>query len=128
MTIYYMDSAVHGRVAWRRDRVMELTRDGRSARDIAEILGITERSVLRHRRAAGLSREPGTPMTADELRRAEALLNDGCSLQEVARTLGRSARTIKRRFPGRAWTRAQIDEHLSMIRRFKALEARKELV
>lgn len=89
--------------AARRAQVVELTRAGHSAAEIAVILGITERRVTSHRSEAGIAQPPRDPLTADQLARAAELLDDGCSYNEVARTIGCGYSVIRRRFPGRGW-------------------------
>lgn len=97
-------SGYHERIAQRREHVAELTRNGYSTNQIAVIVGTTPRTVVRLRAAAGVSKpSAGPPMTDAEIARAKALLDDGCSYREVARTLGRAEGTIARRFPGRGW-------------------------
>jgi hypothetical protein len=68
---------------------------------MAEILGVTERSVERYRRDLGLTREQVYPWTDEELRRARELLDDECPYAEVSRTLGISVPSLQSRFPGR---------------------------
>jgi DNA-binding CsgD family transcriptional regulator len=112
-------------IALRRERVAQLTREGRSAVDIAALVGITKRSVVRIRSDMGLSRESsGPPMTEDERRRALDLLQDGCSYAEVARTLGRNKNVIAARWPGYSWTRTQAGEAAAMARRANRQMAR----
>jgi methylphosphotriester-DNA--protein-cysteine methyltransferase len=103
-------------VAWRCERVAEWTRAGVVAEDIAARLKISKRSVLRYRRRAGVAQPPPVPLTAEQLARAEHLLDDGCSVAETARTIGCSDRSVVRHFPGRAWTREQIYAHTIGIR------------
>ena len=88
----------------RRERVIARTLQGASASEVAAIEGITRRSVERIRSELGVSLRPSPePMTECELDTAAALLDDGCSYAEVARTLGRTPRAIRRHFPGRGW-------------------------
>lgn len=64
-------------------------------------------------------RPPRYKLTEDEERRAAQLLDDGASMRETARTIGRSASVICRHFPGRGWTIAQVAEHASLNRQFR---------
>lgn len=90
----------------RRERVVELTREGHTAPTIADILGCSVRTVQRIRTERGVSQAlQFSPMTPDELAQAQRLLEDGCSYGEVARTLGRTHNTIARHFPGSGWSR-----------------------
>jgi DNA-binding CsgD family transcriptional regulator len=105
-------------VADRRERVVELTRQGYSAPVIAGFLGITKRSVVRIRAHMGIAREPsGPPLTEAEKAQAGMLLGDGCSYADVGRTLGRHPNSIRRHFPGRGWEREQCGQLAVMSRR-----------
>jgi DNA invertase Pin-like site-specific DNA recombinase len=106
-------------------RVAELTRQGLSAAMIAEMLKVTKRTVVRDRDKAGVIRpqwggHPG--MSPCELERARSMLEDGCSISEVARTLDRSYEAVRRRFPEYVWTQQQVSEHALSIRYRKALD------
>ena len=111
----------HPRTAERRDRVAELTRQGLTAGTIAEILGITKRSVQRHRKERGVTQPPAVHMTAEELLRAKEMLEDGASCREVARTLGRTHGTILKRFPECKWTKSQRLQQATLGRQMSRL-------
>jgi IS30 family transposase len=72
--------------------------------------------VHRIRARYGLSARvrPSTRYTDDEIARVESMLADGCSLAEVARTLGRNRQSVWRKFRGRGWTREQCAEWLRL--------------
>jgi IS30 family transposase len=106
------------RIQQRQQRVHELTHLGMTSIEIAAILNTTQRTVVRDRRATGCAQQPAQPLTPSEIRQAQQLLDDGCSILEVSRTIRRAPITIRRHFPGRAWTREQISEHQSTIRRY----------
>lgn len=110
----------------RRTQVIEMTKQGYSAAEIGRVLGITDRSVVRHRRRAKISTPPPPPLSEDEIRLASEMLDEGCSYAEVARTLGRAAEPLQRRFPGRGWSREQVYEHNSLLRRCRVQMARYE--
>lgn len=106
----------------RRDRIAELTSQGLSASQIAEIVGIHKRNVVVARRARGIAQNPRVCTLSDtEKTLAADLLADGASVVEVARTLGRSAHTIYRHFPGRGWTKLQVMEYARISRRARQL-------
>lgn len=86
-----------------RAQVVAATLAGESAGAIAERLGVTTRSVHRHRQAAGISQPPPVPLTPEELDLARRLLEDGACYNEVARTLGRSWKALHRKLPGYTW-------------------------
>lgn len=97
--------------AERRAMVAELTRDGFTLDQIAERLGVTHRTVSRDRLALGIAQPAVPSFTDDEYRRARALIDDGYSLMEVARTLHRDVNTICKRFKGQGWTPAQTGQY-----------------
>lgn len=103
--------------AARRARVEELTRQGMSARQIADILGCTDRTVVRHRRILGIAQERHPYLTEAMLERAAELVKDGCPHKEIARTVGCSQHSITRHFPGTQWTKEQAAEYISVTRR-----------
>ncbi|OHU71354.1 hypothetical protein BKG86_17015 [Mycobacteroides chelonae] len=105
-----MNSAIH-------DRVVALTRQGHTSAEIANALSIARRTVVRHRRRAGISQPVASVMSADELATARVMLDDGASYHEVGRSLGRSPGTIQRNFPGH-WTQEQITAHAAVMRKF----------
>lgn len=53
-------------------------------------------------------------MTLEE--RALALLDDGASYTETARTIGKGRTWVAMRFPGRGWTHAQGGQYGCMLR------------
>lgn len=102
----------------RRERVVELTRQGYSAPAIAGFLGITKRSVVRIRAHMGIAKPPsGPPLSDAEKVRAGELLADGCSYSDVGRTLGRTPNSIRRHFPGMGWEREQCGQLAFMTRK-----------
>lgn len=108
---------------WRetRSRVVDLTNDGKTAKDIAEILGITERSVTRHRSKAGIARVVKPPLTEGELAAARELLSGGASYEEAARTIGRDGNRLAHHLPGYAWTPQQVGHHSRLMAAFARL-------
>lgn len=100
----------------RRAQVAAMTRLGMTAAQIADALKVAERTVERDRAAAGLSRPPAPRLNVDELARARALIDDGCSHSEAARTLGVHQTTVSRYFPGRGWTYTQAGHHAATVR------------
>ncbi|QOC55918.1 helix-turn-helix DNA binding domain protein [Gordonia phage DirtyBoi] len=93
--------------AERRDLVAELTRAGLTASQISDRLGITTRTVQRHRVAAGIAQPPARHLTPEQIDTARQLIDDGASYKEAARTIGCNKVTVAKRFPGRGWTLAE---------------------
>ena len=106
--------------AVRDERIVTMTREGLSASQIGAALGCTARTVTRVRaRLDCLVHEKARPLTDAQLEAADQLLSDGCSIAEAARTVGASEMGLHRRFPGRAWNRAQISEYNALCRRMR---------
>lgn len=100
----------------RRDLIALMTRDGKTAEQIAEELNVTPRTVFRARAERGYAK-PRREFTADEIHTAEAMFDDGCSFAEVGRTIGRATGTVAKHWPGRGWTKAQCGEWAALIRK-----------
>jgi len=92
------------------DRMRELDRAGASLAQIATAFGVTIRTASRWRLELNLQHEPAhIPRPASDRERAAELLDEGCSFEEAARTLGVTGPTIRRWFPDRsAWTREEV--------------------
>lgn len=100
--------------------VAAMTRDGHTARAIAERLSCTTRTVQRARGILGVAK-PKTPIySKDVWDRVAELIADGCSHKEIERTLGISSSQVGRRFPGTGWTKRQGAEWWGEVRRLTA--------
>ena len=88
-----------------------------SAREIAEELGVSERTVTRRRARLGIS-DGGArvALTPEQKALAKEMLEDGASYAEVGRTVGRHASTVKKHFPGYGWTVQQCVEWSVFVR------------
>lgn len=91
-------------------RVAMMTTAGWSAQRIADTLNCHARTVTRIRVRLGIARPHSRWLTPDEVAWAERLLDDGCSISEVERTMGRAAGSLHRRFQGRGWTHQELSE------------------
>jgi len=111
----------------RRDRVTQLTRQGHTAKHIANLLGVTPRTVTRDRAARGITQPTPPRVTQDEFDRAHAMLDDGASYEEVARTLRRSHTAFRRRFPGYQLSPAEASQRAVLGRRMAQLMKDKHL-
>lgn len=100
-----------------RDTVKALVEQGLKSREIAQRLGIHEHSVSRIRAELGIAHEyRGKPMTPERLHTIEQMIEDGWSHEEIHRTEGADVTTLRKYFPGTAWTRDQISEHTRALR------------
>jgi transposase len=107
----------------RRERVAAMTAAGMTAAVIAEALHVTPRTVIRDRRALGISKPRPEIVPAEKWHAAEALIDDGASICEAARTVGIGQVTANRHFPGRGWTRRQITDYMVLRRQEKRMLA-----
>lgn len=100
------------------EQFLSMERAGRSASEIAYAFGVSTRSVSRWRSAMRTTKMlPPTPRPKSDRDRVSALLDDGCSFSEAARTVGVSTATIRRWFPHRsAWTPTHSGEYAAMVR------------
>lgn len=112
------------RTAERMEQVIALTQQNYSAAQIAAIMGLTPRSVTRLRARAGIAQPRPALLTEQELARAKALLEDGCSYDEAARTIGRSSTALVAHFPGYSWDRTTIAKFARYAKTLIALEGR----
>ncbi|CPT94419.1 Transposase and inactivated derivatives%2C IS30 family [Mycobacteroides abscessus] len=120
-----MSHAHFGSIQERVARVATLSRGGYTDQEIAVKLGVSDRTVLRDRKAAGLPVTPTpAPLTEEERATALRLLEDGANYREVARTIGRGRTTIKRAFPGYSWTQAQKFEYRMALRALNAISTK----
>jgi DNA-binding CsgD family transcriptional regulator len=94
----------------RRRRVAQMFAEGHTAPYIAVTLNVCRRTIYRDRKELKLSGPKAPPMTAQELAWAQEMLSEGCNYAEVARTLGRAARTLRIHFPGYELNRTQVAE------------------
>lgn len=91
-----------------------------SAADAAKLLGVSARTITRHRARLGVSQaSPGGAVrpSPELLAEIAARLDDGWPVKEVARTYGTTWRTVARHFPGRSWTRAEAGRHARLVSR-----------
>ncbi len=89
-------SDYHADQTQRREAVRRMSIDGMALIEIAMVLGVTRRTVCRHRRALRLSKPQPKQLTKDEIEQARIMVKDGCPLFEVAATLHRSRTSIEK--------------------------------
>jgi transposase len=102
--------------------VRRMTMVGHTAREIGDALGVHKATVWRMRKELEITGRVNRPWTADELNKAALLFDDGCSLKEVSRTIGRPISSVRKKFPGRGWTLAQAAHHQRAIRDFEQID------
>ena len=108
--------------------ILRLHHRGLTARQIAERVGCTTKTVQRVRKANGLSRvvpaTVGVPVSTERLEFAARLFDDGASRAEVRRSVGMGWGTLAKFFPGRAWTKAEASAFANVVRRSRQLGVR----
>ena len=109
--------------AVRRARVKQLFESGMTIQEVAADLGVCTRTIERDRAALGLAQARGesSRVSAAEVERMRAMAADGVSESEIARTLGRGYRSVRRHCPGAAWTHSQAGSWGRVLDRFKAV-------
>lgn len=103
-------------------RIIYFAENGMHPSRIAEKLNVSIATVHRVRTAAGAPMVHHRRGTEDDKLKAKALLEDGASYQEVARTIGFSGSTISRWFPGYTWSDKQKGEASAMARKMNQIE------
>lgn len=95
------------------EKLVRMAERGATITQMAEALGVTERSVSRYKLAFGLTQcQTGyRPLPEGWKDQAEALFNEGYSQMAVAELVGVSAGTVARHFPGRGWNRSEIGSY-----------------
>lgn len=106
--------------AEQQDQIATWYAQGVPVSAMAQRLGCSERTVARWRRRLGIA-PPITRhcWTVDELARAEALIADGASIHEIARTLSITYGSVWYRFRHRGWTPQQAGAWSAELRRLR---------
>lgn len=91
------------------EKLRRMVEEGATIAQVAEAMGVTERSVSRYKLALGLTQcHTGyRPLPEGWKDRAEALFEEGYSQGAVAELTGVSVDAVARHFPGRGWTRSE---------------------
>lgn len=97
-----------------RATIEHLHNAGLTAPEIAEELGRAAIDIRRVRKQLGL--KFARRMTPERKATIQQMLNDGWSWKEIERTEGANWDTMRRHFPGTAWTRQQILEQSTITR------------
>jgi uncharacterized protein YerC len=93
----------------------QLLGDGWTASQLANHFESSTATITRYRRLAGA---PSHLLSPERIARIDAMIEDGWSFAEISRTEGVHVETLRRRYPGRAWTMRQRDAYVSTVRYF----------
>lgn len=107
------------------ESIAELNRLGYSATQIAARAGCSTRTVVRWRRSQRMPILPenaSVPASQERLEAARLMLEDGVSHKDISRTLHMTRETLRRHFPGTAWTTQQSGRLAQMVRQLNRIE------
>lgn len=100
-----------------RNEFLALNAAGKTLAELAEHFAANPRTISRIRTELGLSHEYlGRPITPERRNRIQQMLDDGWSHAEIHRTEGADPDTIRKHFPGTAWTKQQQAEYVATLR------------
>lgn len=102
--------------AERDKQIAELVRLKYSIAQIARIVGITPRSVVRAKRRMGLTIKVKPPLSREQHAMIKRLIADGASRRDIAETVGCHHETILKHYEY-GWDRRQVAEASVMSRR-----------
>lgn len=102
-----------------QERFQALDAAGLSGPQIADRLGVHERTVSRWRARAGRQKRPATIPTPQSRRDlAWRLIEDGCPVAEAARTVGVAPRTVRGWFPHAPSLTPSQAGHIAVLNRY----------
>lgn len=78
----------------RHAAIVQMTREGSTAREIAQRLKVTPRTVTRVRSAMGIANEAPAELTAEQIARIELLIGEGMPSTWVAEDVGCARWTV----------------------------------
>lgn len=94
-----------------REAFRAMASQGASRREMAEHFGVSEATVHRYRERLDIPWHDPRPFSNPDTRlKVTAAITDGWSLAEIHRTLGVHPETVRKHYPGAAWTMSQRDE------------------
>jgi len=103
------------------EMIAKLTLEGKTAREISELIGCTKRTVSRARVATGtaqiVSEFASRPITDERLEQIRFMVEDGAPVSEIEKTLRTTYTTVNKYFPGSSWNREEISAHVANIQR-----------
>ena len=98
-----------------RNKVRQLTQQGRTAEQIAEQLHCSTSSINQIRKQLGIT-NPRHTLTTEKRVLIEAAIRDGWSQAEICRTHHVDPETMRRHYPDAKWDLEQRLEHLRTLR------------
>ena len=91
------------------ERILDLSRQGLSAKQISDECGVHTRTVTRVRTRNSSPGITGAPprWTKEDLDTAEFLLEEGASYRDTSETTRIPRTTLREKLPGRGWTSSE---------------------
>jgi hypothetical protein len=104
-----------------RNQFLQLDESGMDAPSIAKELGVTKRTVVRwrgqtDRLKSTKGNRPYGILPDEMVKTIRDMADDGCSKNEIVRSLGVHANTVTKYAPDAAWTIEQSNEYRQAIR------------
>lgn len=93
-----------------RCEFLRLNSAGWSIARLAAHFGVNEATISRLRRHHGAGMDTRRMMTPERRAAIQEMLNDGWPYKEIMRTEGASMDTLRKHFPGQAWTQEQASQ------------------
>lgn len=98
-----------------RDEFARLHNEGLTQKELAEYFGVNPATLWRIQRILGLE-SPARRMTPERQARIQLMLDDGWPWKEIERTEGANWDTMRRHFPGTAWTHTHAGHMVAATR------------
>lgn len=90
---------------------------------MSKILNVTHRTLINWEKTpkniAPYTGRQKRKISEQKLNQAQLMIEDGASFTEISKTINISRTTLNKYFPGKAWTKQQILEHLTITRKYK---------
>ena len=99
-----------------REQFAALAQSGATNAQLADHFEVSHATITRLRKAAGCAGPTRTAPTPETLARVAELLQDGWSHKEIHRSGIMHPETIRKHFPGTAWTQRECDDHRRAIK------------
>lgn len=99
-----------------RDEFLRLNSEGWSITKLAEHFEVNPATISRLRKQHDAGRDTRRMMTPERKATIQSMFDDGWPAKEIHRTEGADMETLRKHFPGQAWTPQQAQEHLSSVR------------
>jgi uncharacterized protein YerC len=98
------------RIKVNRGEFLRLNSEGWSITRLAAHFGVNEATISRLRRQHGAGMDARRMMTPERREVIQEMLNDGWPYREIRRTEGVAMDTLRKHFPGQAWTQEQANQ------------------